>query len=132
MILCHPKTVTRFIEQINYCKGLPYNFQKRYCSPIFYPQIYIKISDTAVRYWYLNFTYPYREQSLKLNDCLKNDGGKSGILILGLRNAYHLHHFLSKISLCLATPCRDNLPFRRRSVSYGGTSKRGGFLEELI
>jgi hypothetical protein len=41
-------------------------------------------------------------------------------------------HFLSKISLCLNTPCRDNLPFRRRSNSYGGTSKRAGFSEELI
>ena len=28
------------------------------------------------------------------------------------------------------TKCRDNLPFRRRFASYGGTSKRGGFLEE--
>ena len=41
-------------------------------------------------------------------------------------------HFLSKISLYLNTKCRDNLPFRRRSLSYGGTSKRGGFSEELI
>ena len=69
---------------------------------------------------------------LKSNDYLKVDGRKVDVLLLGLRNAYHLHHFLSKISLCPDTKCRDNLPFRRRSVSYGGTSKRGGFLEELI
>ena len=38
----------------------------------------------------------------------------------------------SAAASCLNTPCRDNLPLRRRSNSYGGTSKRGGFSEELI
>ena len=32
----------------------------------------------------------------------------------------------SAVTSCPDTECRDNLPFRRRSLSYGGTSKRGG------
>ena len=38
----------------------------------------------------------------------------------------------SAVTSSFDTRCRDNLSFRRRSVSYGRTSKRGGFLEELI
>ena len=30
---------------------------------------------------------------LKSNDCLKVDGRKVDVLLLGLRNDYHLHHF---------------------------------------
>ena len=35
---------------------------------------------------------------LKLNDCLKTDGRKVDVLLLGLRNAYHLHQ--NKFSAC--------------------------------
>ena len=30
---------------------------------------------------------------LKLNDCLKIDGRKVDVLLLGLRNDYHLHQY---------------------------------------
>ena len=53
-----------------------------------------------------------------------------------IRAEYAKHNYRPRYRLYYAvtsgpdTKCRDNLPFRRRFASYGGTSKRGGFLEE--